>query len=32
LLTQRETAKAEDLMREVVSIAQRHFNVMYGIG
>jgi xylose isomerase len=32
LLTQRETAKAEDLMREVVTIAQRHFNVMYGIG
>ena len=32
LLAQRETAKAEDLMREVVNSAQRHFNDMYEIG
>jgi xylose isomerase len=31
-LAQRETATAEDLMREVVVHAQRHFNKMYGIG
>ena len=31
LLAQRETAKAEDLMREAVSNAQRQFNSMYGI-
>ncbi|MDR9459604.1 MAG: xylose isomerase [Dehalococcoidia bacterium] len=31
LLTQRETAKAEDLMREAVSNAQRQFDSMYGI-
>jgi xylose isomerase len=32
LLAQRATAKAEDLMREAVSSAQRHFDTMYGIG
>jgi xylose isomerase len=32
LLAQRETAKAEDLMREAVSNAQKHFNAMYGTG
>lgn len=32
LLAQRETAKAEDLIREAVGNAQRHFNAMYGIG
>ncbi len=31
LLAQRETAKAEDLMREAVSNAQRQFDSMYGI-
>jgi len=31
-LAQRETAKAEDLMREAVASAQSHFNKMYGIG
>jgi xylose isomerase len=31
LLSQRETAKAEDLMREAVSNAQRQFDSMYGI-
>lgn len=32
LLAQRETAKAEDMMREAVARAQSHFNRMYGIG
>lgn len=32
LLARRETANAEDLMREAVINAQRHFNVMYGTG
>lgn len=32
LLAHRETAKAEDLMREAVSNAQRQFDSMYGTG
>jgi xylose isomerase len=32
LLAQRDTAKAEDLMRDAVASAQSHFNRMYGIG
>jgi len=32
VLSQRDTAKAEDMMREAVSRAQSHFNRMYGIG
>jgi xylose isomerase len=31
LLSRRETAKAEDLMHEAVSNAQRQFDSMYGI-
>jgi len=29
LLSQRETAKVEDLMRESVIVAQQYFNAMY---
>jgi xylose isomerase len=32
VLSQRDTAKAEDMMREAVSRAQSHFNRTYGIG
>jgi len=32
LLEHRQTAKAEDLMREAVINAQRHFNVLYRTG
>jgi xylose isomerase len=32
LLSKRDTARAEDLMREAVIHAQRYFNKMYGIG
>jgi xylose isomerase len=32
LLAQRDTARAEDLMREAVVNAQRHFNNVYRIG